>query len=122
MNRPGNCFRIVNQDRAYTLATHAQLAGASNERRRGLLGVTNLEEGTGLWIVPCEAIHTFWMKVRIDSIFLDKALRVTALRANLKPFRIAICLRAHSVLELPPGIIEKSGTAVGDQLQRFDPE
>jgi uncharacterized membrane protein (UPF0127 family) len=30
---------------------------------------------------------------------------------------MAICWRAHSVLELPAGTIESTGTGVGDQLE-----
>jgi uncharacterized membrane protein (UPF0127 family) len=31
--------------------------------------------------------------------------------------RISFCLSAHSVVELPAGTIEKTGTQVGDQLE-----
>ena len=82
------------------------------------MGVTEFDEADGLWIVPCEAIHTFGMKMPIDSIFLDKHLRVKKLRSALRPGRMAICFSADSVLELPAGTIVKSGTAVGDQLER----
>jgi uncharacterized membrane protein (UPF0127 family) len=115
-----NCFQFVNQDRQRTLATHVRSASESRDRRRGLMGITDFAEGAGLWIVPCEAIHTFGMKVAIDSVFLDKELRVAGLRENLKPRRIAVCLRAHSVLELPAGVIANSGTRVGDRLQRVN--
>ncbi len=71
----------------------------------------------GLWIVPCEGIHTFGMKMPIDSVFLDKGLRVKKLQLGLKPGRVAMCLTAHSVLELPVGSIASSATAVGDQLE-----
>ena len=57
----------------------------------------------GLWIVPCEAIHTFWMKFAIDAVFLDKNKRVTKVVSNLRPSRLAMSLRARSVLELPAG-------------------
>ncbi len=107
---------FVNRDRTSTIADRAQLAGTSRERRHGLLGRERFKEFSGLWIVPCEAIHTFGMKMPIDSIFLDRQLRVRGLRTNLQPSRIAICLRAHSVLELPAGTIARSGTQVGDQL------
>ena len=92
------------------------LAGTSGERRRGLLNVSSLDENGGLWIIPCEAIHTFLMKLSIDSVFLDKQLRVRKLKPNLRPFRIAVCLKAYSVLELPCGTIASSGTELGDHL------
>lgn len=94
-----------------------RLAGTSRARRQGLLAKSLLSDGEGLWIVPCEAIHTFGMKMPIDSIFLDRTLRVRAVQKALKPRRIAVCLRAHSVLELPVGTIERSGTQIGDRFQ-----
>ncbi len=110
-------LRVVNRTRSTLLATRAETAGESGSRRRGLLGRDSLPAGEGLWIVPCEAVHCFFMRFTIDVIFLDKKLRVVKVRPSLKPWRIAGCLRAHSVLELPEGVIQASGTQPGDQLE-----
>ena len=116
MEQTSNFVAFANRNRATDVATQVCIAGTSHERRRGLLNRKELDEGSGIWILPCEAIHTFGMKFPIDSIFLDKRLRVRSLHKGLKPGRIAFCLRAHSVLELPVGTIKKSGTLLGDQL------
>jgi len=105
-----------NRERASCLASRVHIAGTSAERRRGLLDTTELVDA-GLWIIPCEAIHTFGMKIAIDTVFLDKKLRVRKVKASVQPGRIAVCITAHSVLELPAGAIESSRTAVGDQLE-----
>lgn len=110
-------FRFLNLARGSVIAMRVRLAGTSRERRRGLLQTTTLHEDAGLWIIPCEAIRTFGMRLAIDAVFLDKDLRVCSLRPNLRPSRIAFSLRAHSVLELPAGTIARSGTVVGDQLE-----
>lgn len=34
--------------------------------------------------------------------------------------RIAVCLRAHSVLELPAGTVDRTGTVRGDRLEFND--
>jgi uncharacterized membrane protein (UPF0127 family) len=107
---------IRNLTRATTLATKAGLAATSRERRRGLLGRDRLGEEEGLWIVPCEAVHTFGMKFPIDAVFLSRSYRVLKIRENLPPRRLALCWRAHSVLELPAGTVRRTGTTVGDQL------
>ena len=99
------------------LADRAGIADTSATRRTGLLKHTGLAEGEGLWIVPCEGIHTFAMKFPIDVVFLSKKHLVLKVRKNMGKRRIALSLMAHSVLELPVGIIEKSGTAKGDQLE-----
>lgn len=114
-----NDFYLVhNVTRGLTLATRVAVAGTSEARRRGLLDAENLEAGSGLWIVPCEAIHTFGMKVRLDVVFLDKHFQVRKISADLRPRRISVCLRAHSVLELPAGTVARSGTQPGDRLEK----
>jgi uncharacterized membrane protein (UPF0127 family) len=34
----------------------------------------------------------------------------------LRPWRIAVCLRANSVIELAAGTIDATGTVAGDQI------
>jgi uncharacterized membrane protein (UPF0127 family) len=92
-------------------------AESSAERRTGLLKHSKLEEGAGLWIVPCEAVHTFFMKFALDLIYLDRKRRVKAIVRAVKPWRFSMCLPAHSVLELPVGTIDRSGTQKGDELE-----
>lgn len=110
-------LRVFNRTRSAVLASAAEIAGESAARRRGLLGRAALQSGEGLWIAPCEAVHCFFMKFTIDVLFLDKSLRVVKVRPSLKPWRIAASLRAHSVLELPEGVIRSSATQPGDQLE-----
>ena len=93
------------------------MADTSAKRRTGLLKHTGLESGEGLWIVPCEAVHSFGMKFAIDVLFLDRSKKIRKTRPNMVPGRLAICLPAHSVLELPAGTIANSLTQSGDQLQ-----
>ena len=96
------------------------VADCSGTRRTGLLKHDFLKSGEGLWIVPCEAVHTFGMKFSIDVLFLNRHKQVVKMRKNMGKRRIAICLRAHSVLEFSAGTVDQTGTAVGDQI-RFEP-
>ena len=70
-----------------------------------------------MWIVPCEAVHTFFMKFPIDLIYLDRRHRVKKVRDSVPAWRISGCLAAHSVLELPAGTIRKTRTERGDILE-----
>lgn len=99
------------------LAGSAQSALTSRERRTGLLHHTGLTEDEGLWITPCEAVHTIGMKFAIDVLFLDKKRKVLKISKSMSKWRMAACLRAHSVLELQAGRAEATGTQVGDQLE-----
>jgi uncharacterized protein len=114
---PPQKLRATNRTRDQVLASHADIADTSARRRTGLLKHTGLAPGEGLWIVPCEGVHTFRMKFTIDVIFLSKKRTVLKLRPDMVRGRLAICLRAHSVLELPAGTIQSTGTQVGDQLE-----
>jgi uncharacterized membrane protein (UPF0127 family) len=109
-------LRVRNLTKNTLLADRADIADTSATRNKGLLKHTGLAEGEGLWIVPCEGVHSFFMKFAIDVVFINKKRIVTKLRPNMVKSRIALSLRAHSTLELPVGMIQKSQTAVGDQL------
>ena len=84
----------------------------------GLLRDKTLEYGDGLWIVPCNSIHSIGMQFDFDAVFLDKDLRVVHLVREMKPWRISkIVFAAHSVLELPAGLISRTATQIGDQFE-----
>lgn len=108
--------RISNLTRRTVLGDRIQLAGNARDRRKGLLGRNRLDTGEGLWIVPCEAVHTFGMRFAIDLIYLDKKHRVVKTRSQVRPGRLSICLTAHSVIELAPGTIRNTRTMRGDTL------
>ena len=109
-------IRVLNQTRNTILATAADVADTSAKRRTGLLKKDKLVPGEGLWIAPCESVHTFFMKFAIDLVYLDKKKRVCKVRHSVPPWRLSACFTAHSVLEVPAGTIAQTGTRPGDQL------
>jgi uncharacterized membrane protein (UPF0127 family) len=76
-----------------------------------------LPPGQGLWIVPCESVHTFFMKFAIDLVYLDRKKKVRKVRSAVPPWRVSACLLAHSVLELPAGTVKETLTAAGDEIE-----
>jgi len=110
-------LRVLNLSRETTLADRALIADSSKTRKTGLLKHDKLEPGEGLWITPCEGVHTVGMKFPIDVLFLDKKRKVVKIRATMPRWRIAACLFAHSVLELPSGTAAATRTIAGDQLE-----
>jgi uncharacterized membrane protein (UPF0127 family) len=107
---------VRNQTRDTVLGDAIDLADTSATRRTGLLKHERLDEGQGLWIVPCESVHTFFMKFPIDLVYVDKQKKVRKVRHAVPAWRLSMCLSARSILELPPGTAERTGTQVGDQL------
>jgi uncharacterized membrane protein (UPF0127 family) len=109
-------LRVLNATRGTVLGDAVDIANTSAKRRTGLLKHTSLEKGHGLWIVPCEGVHTWFMKFPIDVVFLNKNREVVKVRKSMGKWRAALSLRAHSVLELPAGTLEQTGTVKGDLL------
>jgi uncharacterized membrane protein (UPF0127 family) len=108
----------INLTRGTGLTHCARVADSPSTRVVGLLRDTMLAHGDGLWIVPCNSIHSFFMKFTFDAVFLDREQRVVHLVREMKPWRMSkIVFRAHSVLELPPGLIAQTQTQLGDQLE-----
>ena len=56
------------------------------------------------------------MKFPIDLVYLDRKNKVRKVRHAVPAWRLSACLTAHSILELPAGTVEKSGTQAGDEL------
>ena len=108
-------FNVTQQQ---TLAGVLMVADSFFLSLRGLIGRARLETGHGLWIVPCQSVHTFWMRFPIDVVFLDKHYKIIHLVENLKPFRISRHLsKASSVIELPVSAIRTTGTQTGDEIR-----
>jgi uncharacterized membrane protein (UPF0127 family) len=113
-------LRVSNLTRNTVLATCMEVADTAAKRNKGLLGRDCLAPGEGLWIRPCESVHTFFMRFPIDLIYLDRKNRIRKLVSALPPWRLSACLMAHSILELPSGTIRETRTQRGDTLD-FSP-
>jgi len=100
-------YRVVDTDSGMEIADNVRLAKSFRERLLGLMGMKKLESGSGLWLNPCNGIHTFGMRFPIDVVVLDRGNAVMALVTGLKPNRVLLPIRAgHSTLELPAGSIK----------------
>ena len=110
-------LQVKNVTRQTVLADRLEVADSGAKRSKGLLGRKGLFPGEGLWILPCESVHTFGMQFAIDLVYLDRKHRIRKVRGNVSPWRISACLSAHSVIELPSGIILETKTQAGDMLE-----
>jgi uncharacterized membrane protein (UPF0127 family) len=87
-------------------------------RLRGLLGTDGLAPGEGLWIRPCNSIHSLGMRFDFDALFLGPDMKVVGRYERFRRNRISrVFWNARGVLELPAGTIERTGTEVGDEIQ-----
>ena len=109
-----------NRTRQAFLATDLQLADTHWMRLKGLLGkrLGDFARGQGLWIIPCQGVHTMFMQFPIDVLYLDENNVVLHTEENVRPWRLTpIRTGASSVLELPVRTLFVSGTAVGDEIE-----
>ena len=94
------------------IAAHSWL-----QRLKGLLGTRSLEAHQGLWIKPCQGIHTVGMLYKIDVAFLDKHHTITKIDRNIPPFWFSMAPRGtDSVLELAQSGAERHQLKVGETL------
>lgn len=100
---------------------HIRCAASFRERALGLLGTSHLARDEGLLIRPCGAIHTFGMRYAIDVVFLDRRGCILAVRAELPPWRFALCRQARAVLELAAGSAARVGLSRGQTLDELRP-
>ena len=94
-----------------------RVAGTFRARLAGWLGLRAVPRAGGLWIVPCDGVHTFAMRFPIDVVFVDAAGRVLRIDCAVAPWRVRICIGAHSVIELAAGQAGALGISRGDRLE-----
>ncbi|MDY7228740.1 DUF192 domain-containing protein [Hyalangium rubrum] len=114
-------WKVNNETRGRLLADRAERAASFVSRFKGLMGRRSLVFGEGMHIVPCNSIHTFFMRIPIDVVFLDPEGRIVKQIPAMPAWRMSsVYFKAHSVLELPAGTLEASQTQEGDRLV-FEP-
>ena len=118
MKSQSHYLRIVNETQRTVLCPHASLADTSMTRLFGLLGRPPLTLGEGLLIKPSSGVHTCGMSFPIDIAAIGSEDRVVGLWRAVGAWRLrGLNFQTRSVLELAPGAIDGSNTAVGDQLR-----
>jgi uncharacterized membrane protein (UPF0127 family) len=113
----GVAMRVSNLSQGTDLASAVEIAAGPVARALGLMGRRGWQGADGLLLQSCNSIHTFFMRMPIDVLFLDRDDRVLR-AATVLPWRIGpIAWRARRALELPEGTIARSRTRPGDQLR-----
>jgi len=110
--------RVWNATRDCFLGEAIREAETLIQRLRGLLRTDGLAPGEGLWISPCNSIHSFGMRFVFDALFLGPDRKVVGMYQRFRRNRISrVFWNARGVLELPAGTIERTGTEVGDEIE-----
>jgi uncharacterized membrane protein (UPF0127 family) len=106
---------IRNLTRDTELAALPRLADTVGWQLRGMIG-RRFDTFDALVFNGCRAIHTCFMGMPIDVLFVDAEGGVRGVRTALRPWRFAAEWRATRVVELPAGRLAEAPVAVGDRL------
>src|SRR5512143_1264020 len=97
LRNPALAHSLVNTHTGAVVANRLLAAFDSASRRKGLLGLDSLPEGSAMLIAPSNAVHTFFMRFPIDIAFLARDGRVLKVRPAVPARRIAAALRGYAV-------------------------
>jgi uncharacterized membrane protein (UPF0127 family) len=95
------------------LASRVESAFDSTARKKGLLGRECVPEDYALIIAPTSAVHTWFMRVAIDLVFVSRRGTVTKTCRAVKPWRMAGSLAAFAVIETAAGFIDRHAIEAG---------
>ena len=70
----------------------------------------------GMVLPRCSSIHTCFMSIAIDVVFVDGKNCICSMKQNLQPWRFAADPRARAIIELPVGAIDRADCGVNDLL------
>jgi len=97
-----------------------ELADSTWKRSIGLLFRTALAEDSGLWLSPCNGIHTLGMRFTLDVVFMDGQGNALRLAPAVRPWRFCGPVwGARAVIELPNGTIRRQELVVGRCYRSF---
>ena len=100
------------------IAEHVEIAATPWRRFMGLMFRSELPEGHGLALAPCNSIHMFFMRIPLDVAFLDGEGKVLRAYHGIRPWRVSRIVRgAKAAVELPAGTLRRSDVESGSVLR-----
>lgn len=99
------------------LADRCKVAKTFGSRFLGLMGRKNIPENEAIVFPKCSSIHTFFMRIPIDVVFVSKDGKVVRILSELKPWKMLAPVRGAShVIEMGAFSVEKKNIKLGDNL------
>lgn len=101
-------YRVLVDDDGIILAEKCKLASDFLSRFKGLMFREGIADDEALLIVPCNAIHTFFMRFPIDLVFIGQDGTVVKEERNIEPGKVTSPTpQAWAALELKGGLLER---------------
>lgn len=96
---------------------NCKIAKSFFSRFIGLMGKKELDNDEAIIFPGCNSIHTFFMRMSIDVIFVSQDGRVVRILTALKPWRMLMPVSgSRHVVETAPGNCNRKGLKEGDLL------
>lgn len=100
---------------AASVSVPLEIATSYRARTKGLLGREAVDGA--ILLSPANSVHTFRMRISIDVAYLDRNLRVIAVR-TMRPGRLGLPrIRARHVLEAEAGAMDGWGVRPGERME-----
>jgi uncharacterized membrane protein (UPF0127 family) len=110
-----DAWRLVSEMTGETVVGRLTIADGFWSRFAGLQFRRPLASDAGLLLVPCNSVHTCFLRFPLDVVFLDRAGSILTVRRKLRPWRLALGPRgSHAALEVTAGSVDFRG---GDRLR-----
>jgi uncharacterized membrane protein (UPF0127 family) len=96
--------RLLSETTGKTVVAQLKIADGFWSRLVGLQLRRPLPPDAGLLMVPCNSVHTCFVRFPVDVVFLDRRGIVLTVRRGLRPWRLALGPRgSRAVLEVLAG-------------------
>lgn len=107
---------IYNLTKKTRISKQTRRAVSIWERGRGMIG-RRFDDFDAMVFDNCSSIHTFFMSIPLDVIFVDRSNRIVRTVESLKPWN-PFCGegKAWTVIELPEGTLKATCTECGDYV------
>lgn len=110
-------MEIYNQRTNQLISSNVEMANTYFKRLKGLMFKRSIPSDFSLIITPCNSIHMFFMRFPLDILFVNKENQVVGVSSRIKPWRLSkIYFKAHYVIEMNAGTIERLNISKGDIL------
>jgi len=86
------------------VARDVTVADRFGSRLMGLMGRDQVGPDEGLWLLPCNSVHMFFMRTPLDIAYLDRQQRVVRCVPEMREWRVKLLPvpHAHSASNWPP--------------------
>lgn len=110
-------LQLINRSKKNMIIRNLHVADGFWSRLKGLMRKRDLPEDEGLLIVPCNSVHSMFMRFPIDLLFLDRDFKVIKIVEVFKPWKATPIIRGcYQVVELRAGVVKKMGVSIRDEL------